>query len=76
MLGRQRKIVALIGQPRQFLVAAEIVRRLRERLLPAGDSFGQRTVNTLKRLLRGGVSEPPETVKNASGCRLLPGFKA
>ncbi len=74
MFGRQRKLVALFGQPRQFLMGTEIIGRERQRLLPARDSFSQRPVDILERFGGGCVARLAQTVEDPACDHRLLGF--
>ena len=74
MFRRQVKLIALLGQPRQLLMRAEIVRRHCERFLPALDALPQWPVNILEGLFRGRVSVLANAVKNPARDGLLLGF--
>ncbi len=75
MLGGEREFVALLGQPRQFAVAAEVVGRKRQRLLPALDAFAQRAIDIFKRL-RGGRARLAIAVEDAPRRHFLMSFVA
>ncbi len=61
MFGGEREFIALLGQLRQLLMRAEIIRRDFERLLPTCDPFRQRPVDILERLFGGGVARSCES---------------
>src|ERR1035437_10987678 len=75
MFGGEREFIPLLGQPRQFLVAAEVVRRDRQRLFPALYALAERPVDVFKRLRRSDAGLAV-AVKDAPRCDLLPGLIA
>jgi len=55
MLRREGQFVALLGQPSQFFVRADVARVERQGLLPARDAFPQRPVDVIERVGGGGA---------------------
>jgi len=78
MRSRQVQFVALLGQPRQFEMRAEVVRIGFERARPAGDSLPQRTIDVLEGLFGGSarrvVTRLAHSVENAASLGALPGL--
>ena len=74
LLRGQIELVALFGQLGELLVRAEVIGRLRERLLPARDPFAQGPVHILEGLRRGWVALLAQPVEHAPRGHLLLGF--
>src|SRR6185312_5542306 len=76
MFRRERKLIPLLGQPCQFEMCAEIIRRRFKRLRPPRDPVAKRLVYILESLLGRCVARLAQPVENPPRFHLLLRFIA